>query len=364
MNNYLIVEKEFIQMLTLDNLDSKYQHELLEFLQNEFSGYHLICDISNEDEYFEFSKENPIWRALADKNIEIQFVDNCDLSEILKTNIISQALVLLTNENDTDVFIENDGFVIKPNNLDEVWFKLRQLSKETILSVSKSSLIDSENKLDSWRCLENFMGPVGDLIIFDKYILSDGDNQKMEDNLLPLLEVLLKNSNKKVRPCHITIISEFDKSRDITRREIEQDSKPYLIRIHKRISSYLESKGIKNFDLNIIRHNKGAYPSSTINNERFEGFHSRYIISTYNRLRCDNSFNFFKKNGSINGDTELNVGFTMFKPSKSKAIKDLVDFKSYIDKLKNSDLDTLTEPYKTQYYPHKNNPLYDNLTLN
>ncbi len=364
MNSFLIVEKEFIQQLSLDNMNAQYQNELLEYLQNKIYGFHLICDITDINEFIELSSVNPLWRALADKNICLAFVDHCDLEKINEKNKISQALILLSSKNETSIFLEHEGFVIKPETLDKVWSDIRQKFNIGTLSVTKSQIIPENEKFDSWNSFKSIISPVRDLIIFDKHILDDKDDQKMSDNLLELLTVLLGNSSNQLNTKHITIISEFEKNiKNISAKELTSDAKPLFERIHKRINDHLKSKGITNFDLNLIRHHKSKYPDKTILGEKFEGFHGRYIVSNYFRIRCDNSFNFFKRNGNINSDTEITVSFTLLNVKRSKHYKDLIDFKSYIKRVENDEGIYQTEPRRTLYYPHKNNQLIDYLEL-
>jgi hypothetical protein len=364
MNSFLIVEKEFIQQLSLDNMNAQYQDELLEYLQNKIYGFHLICDITDVNEFVELSSINPIWKALADKNICFAFVDRCDLEKINENNEITHALILLSDKNETSIYLEYEGFIIKPGTLDEAWSEIKKKINSRPLSVTKSNIIHENEKFDSWKCLETVVSPVRDLIIFDKHILDDKDDQNMSDNLLELLTVLLGKSSNQINKKHITIISEFERNiKNITSKELTTDAKTLFERIHKRIEDHLEANGITNFELNLIRHHKSKYPDRTILGEKFEGFHGRYIISNYFRLRCDNSFNFFKRNGNINSDTELTISFTLLNAKRSKQYKDLIDFKSYINRVENDENSYQTEPRRTMFYPNKNNPLIDFLQV-
>ena len=236
----------------------------------------MIINHNDSFELQQHSEENPFIEILLDKLLNITYL--YDLENILINDKIkgycNPRTIILCNLNDVDCNsrLGNSGLLyFNLNNLNK-WEFFNDIIYSKSLKVSCDSNIPNEYKFIEWSNITKFVKFCNSVIIFDKYIFCDKSNQKIQDNLFLFLENLLQLNNRHFQ---ITIISEFDKDDIITH--------------HQRTNSYLISKGITNFDLNLVHHTKALYPRN------FEGLHSRFILTNYLHILANDSFNFFKQ---------------------------------------------------------------------
>ena len=138
--------------------------------------------------------------------------------------------------------------------------------------------IDLFEKFPGWETL-NFHNslPYNEIIISDGYILSDKDGQKMEDNIIPLLDVLLKNAGKS-KPVNVKIITkEFNLKSGISEEKIKE-------RVKKRYKQFKKTFKEKNVQFQVIRFDKASLPSKY-------DLHDRIICSNYHFIECGKGFN-------------------------------------------------------------------------
>lgn len=339
MHKYLIAEKNFVENLFICQNNSEAHEDLYSFVSRDYSGYQLFCDFQDFDEYKIAMDENPIWELLIDKFDNIHYSDVIKPEDICDNNSILQGVFLIDNDKRCKDWQDKYELIfVSFPEIESIWTKFKELRRGFQLKVTKSDLIPSDNKLDDWSKIQPFCNPMKDIIIFDKYILGDKDNQRLIHNLFPLLERILIQK-KTITPSYITIITEKGKWDNFC---IEQR--------HKAIVNHLNSKGITNFKLNIIKYTKAIYPKGS------EGLHSRFILSSYFHIKCDDSLNFFKPNGQINNDADVRVNFTLNNLESKFFIKELNDIKFYLGKVENN-LNHPDDDRKLMYYPDKLNPL-------
>lgn len=339
MKKHLIVESDFLDTLFLTQDENKTRSDLYSFIIQDFSGYDLICDFSNYEEYKSAMEENPIWEIMLDKFNNIEYTPEIDIEPICREfEKFSHSIFLLEGESDkpTTLMDEFGLLFINEKNLDKVWSKFAELRKGVQLKITKSPIIPEDLRLDCWSKLEKFNSPINGIIIFDKFLLDDKSDQKMESNILPFLTHLLKE-RKPAKPIDITIITELRANQDIKTK-------------HNRITDYLQKQKITYFKLAIIKHSKMFYPRN------FEGLHSRFILTNYYHFKCDDSFNFFKKNGNVNNDADLRINFTLNSQNDSFFKKELQDIKVYLSKIQNNPSHPSSE-YKEMFFPDKENSL-------
>jgi hypothetical protein len=318
---HLITEQKFIENLLncpkCDNIS-----DFLNFIKDDFFGYELICDFKNIDEYKQASEINPFWELIMDKYSSIIFSPN--LSTEIDEDSLYQSLgennIFLTNtdENICKRLSEKRGYIyLSINNISDTWKQFKKSRKGFHFKVTNSNIIPSDQKFDSWAKLDGIFSPITSAIIFDRYILGDKTNQKLAQNLFPLLKQLCKHSNTLKEKLQISIITEFD-------------NRSCINRSHQSIMDFLHACNYNNIEVNIIKHKKSLYPVG------FEGLHSRFILSNYVHIKCDDSFNFFKSNGKINNDADIRIDFTMAKSHRHFFKKELLDIKAYFAKLNNN----------------------------
>lgn len=341
---HLIAEKKFISDL-ISSPKCETMLDFIEFLKNDFFGYDLICDFSNVDEYQSASIDNPLWELLLDKYNNIKFVPT--LSNEIKDDsfytTIGEQNIFLTDHSlqvCDDLRLERGYIYMNVSNLSVHWENFKNFHTAGVhFKITNSTLIPNNQKLDCWTKLNNFLSPLTSLIFFDKYILEDKANQKMTDNLFPILDLVCRNSDRLKKPLNITIITELK-----SRSNIED--------YHSKINSYLHENNYSNVQLNIIKHNKAYYPAN------FEGLHSRFILTNYFHFKCDGSFNFFKQNGKINVDTDLRIDFSLSKKHRHFYKKELNDISEYVRRLTNNPSHPNFD-MKFMYYNNSQNYLFN-----
>ena len=141
------------------------------------------------------------------------------------------------------------------------------------------------------------------------------------------------NNNNNLR---IMSISEFKE---------DEISKEY-----DKINEYLLKKGFNNFGLCLIHHSKAFYP------RKFEGLHSRFILSNYVHIRSNDSFNFFKDNGTINNLADIDIHFSLTKRNYDSYRADLDAIKTYVGKIKN-EMNCSKKNLKTTFYKDRKSAL-------
>lgn len=335
----MILENEFIEQLFLNQSDNEIIKDFYEFILSDFTGYNLICDFNNTDEYEKAVSENPIWELILDK------IDKIIFNSSLKTEIehndfyetIGEHNIFLTTHSEkkcSDLSNKKGYIYLSDENISTVWNDYTKDKRNNTFKVSNSDIIPDELKFNCWSKLTDFSKPLTSILIFDKYILNDISHQKMIHNIFPLFDNLLHNINKN-KDITITIICE-PKNWNIEQRQ-------------KQVNAFFVSKGFTNVTVNIIKHLKVFYPNN------FEGLHGRVIFTNYYHLRSDDSFNYFNKK-RINNDVDLKINFCLSKTNKLFYMKELSDIKRYVSKL-NNDPNNPKEEYKILFYPNKVNYL-------
>lgn len=338
----LIAQQDFIEDLFIQCGNCPDCTDFNTFLKDDFFGYDLICDFKNAEAFYNASIDNPIFEMLLDKVQEVKCSQNLEYeleSDIFYKNLGEQNIFLTNKSNiECETLSKKRGYIFfSIENLSRNWQKIKKLKNSFDYKVTNSEIISEEDRFDSWSKINNFSFPITCIVIFDKYILGDKVNQKLKDNLLPLLLNLTKQ-NSRNRSLEITIISEF-KATD----KIES--------IHLRISRFLKNNEVTSFKLNIIKYVVAFYPSSR------DKLHGRTIYTNYIHYRCDDSYNFFKENHKVNNDAELKIRFNLTKKNNSFYYKELNDIKYYLSKISNNQASP-NENHKQMFYPDKSNSLF------
>ena len=85
----MILENEFIEELFLTQSDNNIIKDFYDFILSDLTGYNLICDFNDSDEYEKAVIENPIWELILDK------IDNIDFNSSLKKNVLLNAVLVI-----------------------------------------------------------------------------------------------------------------------------------------------------------------------------------------------------------------------------------------------------------------------------
>jgi len=338
----IIITKDFLDSLFIESDLNENNSDLFDFLHKEIFDFTLICNLSSTEDYAKALIDNPLWEILLDKfkNIvfKINLIEEIEEDGFYKKLDEQNIFLLSINENKCETYSSQRGYIfISSNNISKSWCKIRAIRKNGLYKVTNEASFPNDFRFDCWSKIENFTLPLTSIIIFDKYIFCNKSNQKTSDNLLKMLNYLCFNQ-ELLKPISLTIISEFERDNQIT------DA-------FELVDTYLKSHSINNVDLNIIRHNKSQYPAD------FEGLHYRVIFTNNLKIKCDDSFNFFKPNGKINNDSDINVTFNFNRHQKTFFDKEIKHLKRYVGKINNfPNVDENID--KVYYHKHKNNYLF------
>lgn len=332
----LVLEKDFIHTLAFINNKTEIQSDIEKFLKDDFNGYELLCDIESHDEYKKLCSENPFFEFLLDKFVNIKYNVNVK-EEIKNKNLINNEtkrtifFTSLDSELSNNLTKKYGQFFISAADIDSTWEFPYKMRKGMKMKVTQSTLINPEDKIDSWDKVNKFHHPFRSAIIFDKFLLKTHSPGELEINVIPLIKNLTPKQ-KESYYIHITIISEIK-----TGFKLNQ----YLQKLTKSFED--------NIKFNIIRHSKALYPNN------LEGLHARFILTDYISIIPDHSFTFFKKNGAVNAVTNVSADFTMCRKNRNFYEKDCADLQLYLAKVNNEP--NGDEKFSDMYNPHKNNPL-------
>lgn len=334
MKSTLVLQKEIIDDLFIRQDEFE---PFIKFLKKNFRNYDLIVNHVNDDEFKLHSQENPLIELLLDKLDSITFIEN--LEDILKENKISNycslRTVVLCNLDDAHCNnqLEKSGILYFNMNSLGKWNSISEIIYSKSLKVSSDSNIPNNYKFSGWSDLAKHLKYCNSILIFDRYIFGNKSNQRLVNNLYPLIENILVNNKNHV---NLTIISEFENKMITTH--------------HDLLQNHLKDKGLNNFTVNLIHHTKAFYPRN------FEGIHSRFIISNYVHILSNDSFNFFKENGSINNLADVDIKFSLTTMNKFSYQKDLENIKTYISRTKNEP-NSPNSVLKYTFFKTKINPL-------
>jgi len=316
----IIIDKSFLDKF-VDIYDSENDlHTDFKSFLKKVRDFDLIINYPNRDEFEEAVLTNPILELIIDtKPPEIKYRENL-LEELFsldfydKTSPIKIFMVELSSEECSNLS-EKFGFeYISTNNIGDRWKIYSSNRNDWKMKVTKNETISDEIKFDSWNKLSKFCHPLHSIVILDRYILTNKQNQQVKDNLFPLLKTLTSFSCKD-QTLNLTIITE----------------KLYnsIEKVHLDVMNYIENELKLTCHLNIIKNEKSFNPRD------FEDLHPRRIFTNYFTINPDNSFNFFKPGGKVNANTKLYFEFIYSNYEWQSYLQDISDISKYLKKVDN-----------------------------
>ncbi|WDF68678.1 hypothetical protein PQ465_20580 [Sphingobacterium oryzagri] len=312
MNATFVLQKEILEELYVREDEFK---SFLSFLKSHFRDYTLITDFVDESDFISSAEENPLLELLVDKFTNIEYIS--DLAsyfedEKFKT-LFSQRTIVLSAVNDEicNEYLNAKGVLFFNLGLLKNWEIYSDIILSKSLKVTKDSSIPRDLRFVDFQDLCRFFKYCNSLIIFDRYVFGDKSNQKLVHNLYILIENILT----VIPNAELMIISEFKGDE--------------IVKNYNLLNNHLKSKGLLGYSLKLIHHSKAFYP------RKFEGLHSRFILSNYIHIISHDSFNFFKEDGSFNNLTDIDIKFNLTNQNNYSYVKDLATVKTYLSKIKN-----------------------------
>lgn len=326
----IIINKAFLDNFFVICNKEYDTHKMILQILKKLKKCKIITDYESIDAFKQSAKDNPLIDYLLEIRIpEIEF--NANIEKLINTeaffNSGSPFKLFLVDEIDSKD-IESYGFELNTSSeINDSFKKFIDIEGSHRLKVRKGD-IPIERRFDSWECLERYNHACHSIVICDRYILTNIKDQKIKNNLVPLLEQLCKNPTKRIE---IFISTE----------KISEN----IVNVYSVLEQHIKKiKPSIDFHLSLII----KPPNSKIE-------HFRSIYTNYFQYHPDNSFNFFKDNGALNDkNTKLEIKF-VFNPSDAEFIEiELSDIAKYTRNVQNRPaIGSDTE--KVYYFENKNN---------
>ena len=341
----IFLDKEFVRNFwsVSWSKDAVLEHFKTQFLLNTnnaiiFTNYSSLEEIAENEEDTFFLEV--LFEDVPDMEYNINFSDKDVLIE--QSNKGGFNIFFIEQDDRSNGQLESElGYeFISSNTINEKWgrhYKNRSIVKTT-------SLFPNDNDpdiLNSWKDLK-FLSevPNNSIILIDKYILSDNYNNRLKDNLFPLLESILPN--KLNSPLYLTIISKEILSSRYHIPIIER-----VERVYQQIHSFLAKYKHLEVVLTIINNDNSFYPKGM-------ELHDRLIYTNYYYLMSSKGWDIFNKNGRRIGNSRVNIEFNFQRFQMKELRGHFKIIKEYLKELRNSNVNSTV----FKHYPAEiHNPL-------
>lgn len=297
---------------------------------------HLFVKCSTDEDFYEMVIENPFLELIINDSpitltCQDSLLENINLWSFYEKGSCFKVFLISGSSEICSSLSRQFGYeFISPENFDQIWSNYLRNRSDLARKVTTRTTIDEANRFNSWDCLDSFVHPVNSILINDSYILNDQPNQKIKDNLLPLLKKLLRKRSESL-PVEIIIFADPAPARQLDYKKI-----------HALLSAELDQVlGPNRYHLNLVRYSK----------------HKRFILTNYLLIRCENSFNFFKQGGQLFSDTPWIDFEFLFSPWDQRLSDDLEELNDKLRKLENSRPDATFEVIN--FYPGKTNRIFN-----
>ncbi len=267
----LYIEKAFLDhfFLSYNESSASRSDKILFSIIKEYGEitWYIDVPITSPEDFENLKLENPFFGFCTNHFPPIPIMEFKD--QVLKSNCRQ---IILLSEYEKDWFKEADHKGALCMTLENYQSKIEKYVDQCHFR------LDLDVKFSDWKELSFHNSlPYTEIIISDSYILSDKFNQKMEKNLIPLLDVLLKNAvNKKSIKVNI-ITKDFNpsiKDNDEKIKEVAKKRYKLLQRLFRE----------KNVSFQIFRYDNENLPTNY-------DLHDRIIYSNYLFIECGKGFN-------------------------------------------------------------------------
>lgn len=315
----LFVEAEFILdfEITFDENRASVGQNVLFRIFKEYTELKIYFDDVN----ILINEESFIFNLITDNQPEINIAGSFENYFSLNKILSEQTIVLTKTPFPSMENIESNGGICLS------WEDYEERLKFIIDNLHSEYLL-AENEFKSWDLLRGFsILPIKNIIIEDPYILSDTFNQKIIDNLIPLISNLMEGQINR-SPLFIftsEVLNKFEEKQNIT---IEKAIKKRYNLLLSRLSKYV---------------NQVVFIESNVSKKVYYQ-HDRYLYTSYGLISVGEGFNLFPLTPS-NSSVILS---TIFEKGTYKK------YKSHLKKLENISSPTLQNDeknYKFKIYP-------------
>lgn len=298
-----------------DDLENEVIEDFYKKFLRKVRGVEVLINLSSINELKTLSQQNRFYNDLLEINPATTI--NCNWKyEIIDNNNLHIGnpikVFLLSNADDCEYLEERYGYLfINNDNLIEKWSPVRWDREVTKMTPGSR---DDEYGFNSWSRLEKEKHPFTELMILDRYVLEDKSNQRIIDNVVPLIKSLLNNHHSTTRAPKITIITKY--------REPKK-----LGEVLNRLNGL-----IPNIELGIIHYDKKYAP-----NKNFIDEHDREIYTNYLKFECGSGWNIFKVNGRVNHRTTITIQSMLRNDVRNASVEAWKNLKEYKNRIKDGD---------------------------
>ncbi|MDA3904960.1 MAG: hypothetical protein PF484_02680 [Bacteroidales bacterium] len=337
----LFLDKNFLNNFYVIYDDKNIYHEDICAFFKRLRNYKLITNYSSFDELmFDAEESNPMIHYFIETKVpEIFFNQNLSKDVVKELFYYSGSPIKILFIEDDNKLPELYGFKsISSSNIKEKWMPFYKGRNDDYNSIktTKNKNLERYERFEKWEDFLNFAHPLHSIVISDRYILTNNTNQKVENNLFPLLRNLINPSKNE---SHIDIM--------IITHKINTNIE------YNRVNSFIkDSLKLKNYHLSIVR-DSPAHKSE----------HFRRIYTNYFSIHIENSLNIFKDNGSyIDKNNDITFRFLFNDKNQRFFLKEAKDINNWLSKLNNRPKLGYA-PEEIYYYPDKKNKLLDQINI-
>jgi hypothetical protein len=211
-----------------------------------------------------------IFNLITDNQPDYSVVGLFEEYFLLGTSLPYQTIIITKAPISTKVNIESKGGICLS------WDSFEDRLNLIIDSLHREYLL-SENEFNSWTVMNKFsLLPIRKVIIEDPYILSDTFNQKITENLIPLISNLLVDQNER-SSLYIytsTVLNTYEEDKG---KKIEKALKERYNLLLSRLSKYVDQVVF--------------IESNTSKKEYYQ--HDRFLYTPYGLISIGEGFNLF-----------------------------------------------------------------------
>jgi hypothetical protein len=264
----LFVEAEFILdfEITFDENRASVGQNVLFRIFKEYTELKIYFD----DENILINEESLIFNLITDNQPNYFVVGSFEEYFSSNPSLPDQTIVLTKAPISGKAQIESNG------GISLTWDNFEKRIKYIFESLHQEYLL-SDNEFSSWSLLNKFsLLPIKKVIIEDPYILSDTYNQKITENLIPLLSNLLDGQTTRL-PLYIytsEILNSYEVKQNI---KIEKAIKKRYNLLLSRLSKYV---------------NQVVFIESNVSKKVYYQ-HDRYLYTSYGLISVGEGFNLF-----------------------------------------------------------------------
>lgn len=321
----LIVDKGFLQSFFTYNSSERHKpifDDFVKFVRKLQPGFTLVSNFTSLEEMIEFAKVNPLLEIIVEKTPQPVYVQDFE-QELKKRDYYEQSccfkLCLVDFSTKACSALESAyGYsFISGENMAYKWKPFYSEREDDSLCITSSTATPDMLRFDGWAKFDSYKHPINAVLIIDGYILSDKSQQRIDQNLKPLLKSLLPKK-KTALPVDITIITE-EAPKGSNFKVLQQNLENYL----KEELQELQ------FNLTIVRFDKTIL--CKLNSDGFN-IHDRRIITNYFWIESGIGFNIINDRGKVkNSDSFINYKFNLLGHNYSRLRHILKGYAAYVN---------------------------------